>query len=88
MVTPVTKSASREARKQITRAWSRASATRRSGVRVISCACSSAVRCSYRGRMRSVSVRLGAMALTVTPKGPSSWASFLVKAMIPPLAAA
>jgi len=38
--------------------------------------------------MRSVSVMLGAMALTVTPDGPSSWASFFVKAMIPPLAAA
>ena len=72
MVTPVTKSASREARKQITRAWSRASATRRNGVRAISRACSSGVRCSQRGRIRSVSVRLGAIALTLTPKGPSS----------------
>jgi hypothetical protein len=36
MVTPVTKSASLDARKQITLAWSAAPATRRSGVRPIS----------------------------------------------------
>ena len=88
MVTPVTKSASAEARKQITRAWSWASAMRRSGVRAISRACSSAVRFSQCGLIRSVSVMLGAMALTVMPKGPSSFASFVVKAMMPPLAAA
>src|SRR5262247_4170613 len=88
MVTPVTKSASLEARKQITRAWSRASAMRRSGVRKISCACSSADRCSHRGRIRSVSVMLGAIAFTVMPKGPSSCPSFLVNAMMPPLAVA
>src|ERR1700731_1247747 len=38
MVTPVTKSASAEARKAITRAWSAASAMRRSGMRAISAA--------------------------------------------------
>src|SRR5581483_10001456 len=41
MVSPVTKSASAEARKQITRAWSTASATRRSGVLSISAALAS-----------------------------------------------
>ena len=34
------------------------------------------------------SVRLGAIALTLMPEGPSSWESFLVKAMMPPFAAA
>ena len=38
IVSPVTKSASDEARKQITFAWSAASAIRRSGVRSISAA--------------------------------------------------
>jgi hypothetical protein len=38
--------------------------------------------------MRSVKVRLGAIALIVTPKGPSSKASLRVNAIIPPLAAA
>ena len=45
-------------------------------------------RFSQCGRMRSVSVMLGAMALTLMPSGPSSWASLRVKAMMPPLAAA
>src|ERR1700722_13271642 len=88
IVTPVTKSASLEARKQMTFAWSAASATRRSGVRAISAACASCERLSQCGRMRSVSVRLGAMALIVTPYGPSSKASLRVKAIMPPLAAA
>ena len=88
MVRPVTKSASAEARKQITLAWSTASATRRSGVRSISSACEPCERFSQCGRMRSVSVMLGAMALTLMPSGPSSWASLRVKAMMPPLAAA
>jgi hypothetical protein len=70
----VTKSASREARKQITRAWSSASAMRRNGVRAISRACCPAEP-SQRGRIRSVSVMLSAMALTVMPEGPSSDAS-------------
>jgi hypothetical protein len=38
--------------------------------------------------MRSVRVRLGAMALTLMPNGPSSNDSLRVKAMMPPLAAA
>src|SRR5215470_15145393 len=38
--------------------------------------------------MRSVRVTLGAMALTLSPKGPTSCASLRVKAMMPPLAAA
>src|SRR6202521_2977533 len=65
MVTPVTKSASLDARKQITLAWSTASATRRSGVRSISACWSSGLDWSQRGRMRSVKVRLGAIALMV-----------------------
>ena len=88
MVRPVTKSASEEARKQITFAWSTASATRRRGVRSISSAWEPWERFSQCGRMRSVSVMLGAMALTLMPSGPSSWASLRVKAMMPPLAAA
>src|SRR5258706_259459 len=75
MVTPVTKSASDEARKQMTRAWSSGVATRPSGVRWISAAWPSAERRSQWGRMRSESVRLGAMALTVTPCGPSATAA-------------
>ena len=73
MVSPVTKPASAEARKQITRAWSAASATHGAaasarlllglrGLRAL-------VPC---GRMRSVSVMLGAMALTLMLSGPSS----------------
>src|SRR5678816_3660982 len=88
MVTPVTKSASEEARKQMTRAWSSGVATRPSGVRRISAAWASAERRSQWGRMRSDRVRLGAMALTVTPWGPSSKASLRVSAMMPPLAVA
>src|SRR5436190_1431867 len=64
IVRPVTKSASAEARKQITRAWSAGSATRRSGVRSISSACEACERLSQCGRMRSVRVTLGATALT------------------------
>jgi hypothetical protein len=52
IVTPVTKSASDEARKQITRAWSIGSAMRRSGVRSISMAWSSGLVWFQRGRMR------------------------------------
>jgi hypothetical protein len=81
MVTPVTKSASEEARKQMTRAWSSGVATRPSGVRRISAAWASAERRSQWGRMRSDRVRLGAMALTVTPLEPSSRAMDLVKPM-------
>ena len=88
MVRPVTKSASDEARKQITlRLVDRFgdAAQRRAfdllGLR----ACERFSQC---GRMRSVSVMLGAMALTLMPSGPSSWASLRVKAMMPPLAAA
>ena len=44
MVTPVTKSASLEARKQMTWAWSSGVATRPRGVRVISAACASGER--------------------------------------------
>ena len=88
MVTPVTKSASAEARKQMTRAWSSGVATRPSGVRPISAARPSAVRRSQCGRMRSESVRLGAIALTVMPWGPSSNASLRVRAMMPPFAVA
>ena len=46
MVRPVTKSASDEARKQMTLAWSAASATRRNGVRSISSACEACERLS------------------------------------------
>ena len=67
MVTPVTKSASLDARKQITFAWSAASAMRRSGVRPISACWSSGLDWSQRGRMRSVSVRLGATAFMLMP---------------------
>ena len=88
IVTPVTKSASLDARKQITLAWSGASATRRNGVRSISACWSSGLDWFQRGRMRSVRVRLGAMALMLMLWGPSSKASFLVKAMMPPFAAA
>src|SRR5579883_851184 len=88
IVSPVTKSASAEARKQITRAWSSGSATRRSGVRSISSAWAACERFSQCGRIRSVSVTLGAIALTLMLSGPSSWASLRVKAMMPPLAAA
>src|SRR4029077_14173693 len=87
MVRPVTKSACEEARKQMTLAWSAASPMRRSGVLWISAARSSGGRCSQRGRMRSVNVVAGAMALTLMPKGPSSLASFVVSAMMPPFAA-
>jgi hypothetical protein len=67
MVTPVTKSASLDASKQIILAWSGASATRRSGVRSIwGCWCSGLDWCQ-RGRMRSVRARLGAIALIVMP---------------------
>jgi hypothetical protein len=38
--------------------------------------------------MRGVAMNPGAMALTVMPNGPSSSASVLVSAMMPPLAAA
>src|SRR5258708_39409157 len=88
IVTPVTKSASLDARKQITLAWSAASATRRKGVRSISACWSSGLDWFQRGRMRSVRVRLGAIALVLMAKGPASKASFRVNAMIPPLAAA
>ena len=57
-------------------------------MRSVSRARSSAVHLSQRGWRRSVRVRLGAMALTLMPKGPSSSAIFFVKAMMPPLAAA
>ena len=87
IVSPVTKSASDDARKQITLAWSAASATRRSGVRAISAACASGERWFQCGRMRSVSVRLGAIALTLMPNGPSSNDSLRVNAMMPPFAA-
>jgi hypothetical protein len=40
---------------------------RRSGVRWMSASRSSGGRCSQRGRMRSVSVVAGAMALTLMP---------------------
>ena len=49
----------------MTLAWSTASATRRNGVRAISAACAFCVRFSQCGRMRSVKVRLGAIALSV-----------------------
>ena len=72
----------------MTLAWSTASATRRKGVRSISSACEACERFSQCGRIRSVSVIEGAMALTLMPSGPSSVASLRVKAMMPPLAAA
>src|SRR3989441_5565728 len=88
MVTPVTKSASLEARKQITRAWSTGSAMRRSGTRSTSAFCSIGDMPSQRGRSRGLRVRLGAIALTLMPCGPSSSDSLRVSAMIPPLAVA
>ena len=72
----------------MTRAWSSGTATRPSGTRAFSRACSSGESRSQRGRSRGLRVRLGAMAFTVTPYGPSSNESFRVKAMIPPLAVA
>src|SRR6185312_15956893 len=88
IVRPVTKSASDDARKQITLAWSDACATRRSGVFSICACCAWGERWFQCGVMRSVNVRLGAMALMLTPNGPSSNDSLRVMAMIPPFAAA
>src|SRR5256885_16420659 len=88
MVTPVTKSASLEARKQMTRAWSTGSATRPSGTWAAWRARSSGDIASQRGRSRGLSVRLGAIAFTVMLYGPSSRESLRVNAMIPPLAVA
>src|SRR3979490_3619282 len=76
IVTPVTKSASLDARKQITLAWSGASATRRNGVRSISACWSSGLDWFQRGLMRSVKVRLGAIALVLVPQGARSEGSF------------
>ena len=72
----------------MTLAWSIASATRRNGVEAICAACASGERWFHCGRIRSVSVTLGAMALILIPNGPSSNDSLRVKAIIPPLAAA
>ena len=71
----------------MTFAWSAASATRFNGVRSISADCASGERWFQCGRMRSVNVRLGAMAFTLMLNGPSSRDNLRVNAMIPPLAA-
>src|SRR5207248_2611778 len=61
ILTPVTKSASLDARKQMTLAWSGASAMRLSGVFSISACWSSGLDWFQCGLMRSVRVRLGAI---------------------------
>ena len=71
----------------MTFAWSELRPSRRNGVRSISAAWSSGDCWFQRGRMRSVSVRLGAIALTLMPNGPSSNDSLRVNAMMPPFAA-
>src|SRR5437899_2876603 len=77
---PVTYDARSEARKQTTSATSRGRPKRRSGMTARS---SARERSAYTSASRGVSIRPGAIELTVTPSGPTSRASVFAQPITP-----